>query len=187
MPRLFTAIRLPSDVAFALSLLRGDLPGARWIEPEDYHVTLRFIGDVDNETADEVVSTLDRVDRFGFSLELSGLGTFGTRKPRALWAAVVPNQPLRELQAEHERRMQRLGLPPEGRKFTPHVTIARLNGGVSPADLDLWVSRRLSFRAGPFPVERFALMSARASKGGGPYVTEELFALKDPAREARYA
>ena len=58
MPRIFTALEIPRDVALALSMLRGGLPGARWIDAENYHVTLRFIGDVDDTVAHEVASLL---------------------------------------------------------------------------------------------------------------------------------
>ena len=104
------------------------LPGARWIEPENYHITLRFIGDIDEPTADEVADALMRVDRPRFELALHGLAAFGSRKPHSLFAGVKMSPALKELQGEHERIMQRIGLEPERRKFTPHVTLARLRG-----------------------------------------------------------
>src|SRR5215218_10384153 len=108
MPRLFTGLEIPREVAEALAMLRGGLPGARWIDPENYHITLRFIGDVDDATAREVVSLLDQVHRKGFELRLDGLDSFGGRKPRAVIASVPAVSPLLELQAEHERMMQRI-------------------------------------------------------------------------------
>ena len=81
MPRLFTALEVPADIAFSLSLLRGGLPGARWVEPENYHVTLRFIGDVDGATADEVADALKLISRPRFETALEGLSAFGGRKP----------------------------------------------------------------------------------------------------------
>ncbi|MBA3518041.1 MAG: RNA 2',3'-cyclic phosphodiesterase, partial [Rhizobiales bacterium] len=86
MPRLFTAVEIPADIAFSLSLLRGGLPGARWVDPENYHVTLRFIGYIDDRTADEVATHLARVKRPAFQLQLDGLGAFGSRKPHAIFA-----------------------------------------------------------------------------------------------------
>ena len=114
-----------------LTFLRGGLPGARWIDPENYHLTLRFIGDVDATVAHEIASMLDRVNRAAFELRLDGLSSFGGRKPRAVVANVAPSQALMDLQAEHERLMQRVGLEPEGRKYTPHVTLARLRDSSS--------------------------------------------------------
>jgi 4a-hydroxytetrahydrobiopterin dehydratase len=85
---------------------------------------------------------------------------------------VEPSPALSALQAEHERLIQRAGLPPEGRKFTPHVTIARLRG-VSPSAVAQYIESRGGFATDPFEVTRFALFSARANQGGGPYIVEE--------------
>ncbi|HEU5016553.1 MAG TPA: RNA 2',3'-cyclic phosphodiesterase, partial [Pseudolabrys sp.] len=117
MPRLFTGVEIPSGVGQALASLRGGLPGARWIDPEDYHVTLRFIGNVDEATAREIASLLGRVKRTAFELRMEGLSSFGGRKPRAVVAVLPPVPPLMEMQAEQERLMQRIGLAPEGRKY----------------------------------------------------------------------
>ena len=176
MPRLFTALEVPAPIAFSLSLLRGGLPAARWVDPENYHITLRFIGDIDEPTADEIADGLARVARPGFALALDGLGAFGSRKPHAVYAAVKPSGALKELQAEHERIIQRIGLEPERRKYTPHVTLARLKGA-SEADVAAYLALRGEFRTAPFPVGRFVLLSSRASKGGGPYVMEEAYPL----------
>jgi 2'-5' RNA ligase len=176
MPRLFTGLELPSDIRFSLSLMRGGLPGARWIDPDNYHLTLRFIGDVDDRVANEIAMTLDQVNRRGFELRLEALSSFGGRRPRAVVAAAATSPPLLELQAEHERIMQRIGLEPEGRKFTPHVTLARLRDSSSRQVAD-YLAARGPFRAGPFPVGRFVLYSARASVGGGPYVVEAAYPL----------
>ncbi len=176
MPRLFTGLEIPPDVAQALSLLRGGLPGARWITPDHYHVTLRFIGDVDDTTAQEVDSVLGRVRRDAFDLHLEGLASFGGRKPRAAVATVAPVSPLLELQHEHERLMQRIGLEPEGRKYTPHVTLARLRES-SSRDVAEYLAARGLFRTAAFPITRFVLFSARASVGGGPYVVEASYPL----------
>ena len=87
MPRLFTGVEIPADIGHALGMLRGGLPGARWIDPENYHLTLRFIGDVDDMIAHEVASLLGRVKRGAFDLHLEGLASFGGRKPRAVVAS----------------------------------------------------------------------------------------------------
>ena len=107
MPRLFTGLEIPSDIGFALSLKRGGLTGARWIEPENYHITLRFIGDVDNQTANEVMNNLDYLsESLRFPVRLTHLGTFGGDKPRALYAGVESSEPLSRLQAAHERMLR---------------------------------------------------------------------------------
>ncbi|MBM3527745.1 MAG: RNA 2',3'-cyclic phosphodiesterase [Alphaproteobacteria bacterium] len=176
MPRLFTGLEVPADIGQSLSFLRGGLPGARWIDPENYHVTLRFIGDVDDALAHEVADMLDQVRRREFSLQLDGLSSFGGRKPRAVVATIAQTPAMMELQAEHERLMQRMGLEPEGRKYTPHVTLARLRESSSREVAD-YLTARGGFRTAPFPVSRFVLFSSRSSVGGGPYVVEAAYPL----------
>lgn len=174
MPRLFTGLEIPAQIGQSLAMLRGGLPGARWIDPENYHLTLRFIGDVDDVIAGEVASMLGYVRRVSFEIRLDGLSSFGGRKPRAVVASIVPAQPVIDLQAEHERLMQRVGLEPEGRKYTPHVTLARLRDTTSREVAD-YLSARAAFRSVEFSVSRFVLFSSRASVGGGPYVVEESY------------
>jgi len=176
MPRLFTGLEIPSDIGQALSTLRGGLPGARWIDPGNYHLTLRFIGDVDEMTAHEVASLLGRVKRDAFDLHMEGLTSFGGKKPRAVVASVSPAQALLDVQAEQERLMQRIGLEPEGRKYTPHVTLARLREA-SSRDVADYLAARGFFRTSPFKVSRFVLFSSRNSVGGGPYVVEASYPL----------
>ena len=180
MPRLFTALEIPRDAALSLSLLRGGLPGARWIDVENYHLTLRFIGDVEGHVADEIANALDRVRRPSFTLTLSGVGAFGSKKPHSIYAGVAPSPDLVALQAEIERICQRLGLPAETRKFVPHVTLARLRNA-SDGDVAHYLSGRGNFSTLPFRVGRFVLMSSRESVGGGPYVVEEAWPLLSAA------
>jgi RNA 2',3'-cyclic 3'-phosphodiesterase len=176
MPRLFTALEIPRDAALSLSLLRGGLPGARWIDVENYHLTLRFIGDVAGHVADEIAGALDRVRRPAFDLALSGVGAFGSKKPHAIYAGVTPSPELNALQGEIDRICQRVGMPSDQRKFVPHVTLARLR---NPSSMEIasYLSARGNFYAGPFRVGRFVLMSSRESVGGGPYVIEEAWPL----------
>ena len=176
MPRLFTGLEIPAALRQALSLLRGGLPGARWIDSENYHITLRFIGDVDDDIVQEIAWLLGKVRRKNFELRLDGVQSFGGRKPRAVVATAAPSRPLMELQAEHERLMQRVGFEPEGRKYTPHVTLARLRDS-SSFEVAEYLSARAMFRSPPFAVSRFVLFSSRASVGGGPYVIEAAYPL----------
>lgn len=177
MPRLFTALEIPADIGFALSLKRGGLMGARWISPENYHITLRYIGDIDRRTADEIV---DMLERYGaaepFEVTIDHLGVFGGNKPRALYAGVTPSDALSRLQAAHERALQRIGLPPEGRKFVPHVTLARLRD-TPPADLAVHIAQAGHFVPLRFVARQFVLYSSKDSIGGGPYVVEQDFPL----------
>jgi RNA 2',3'-cyclic 3'-phosphodiesterase len=184
MPRLFTGLEIPPPVAQTLAIMRGGLPGARWIDPENYHLTLRFIGDIDDALANEIAGLLGRVHRRPFELRLDGLTSFGGRKPRALVAPAAQVAPLMELQAEQDRMLQRLGLEPEGRKYTPHVTLARLRDSSSHQVAD-YLAARAHYRSMAFEVSRFVLFSSRSSVGGGPYIVEEAYPLA--ASEMRFA
>jgi 2'-5' RNA ligase len=186
MIRLFTGLEIPPDLAESLATLRGGLPGARWIDSENYHLTLRFIGDIDERLAQEIAALLRQVRRPQFDLRFDGLTSFGGRKPRAIVAAAEPVAPLMELQAEHERLLQRVGLEPEGRKFTPHVTLARLRDSSSRQVAD-YLATRGHFRARDIPVSRFVLFSSRTSIGGGPYVVEATYPLVAPETAAQHS
>jgi RNA 2',3'-cyclic 3'-phosphodiesterase len=177
MPRLFTGFSLPAALARELTLLRGGLSGARWVEPDDFHITLRFIGDVGETEANEVHSALERIRRAPVTLTVSTLDVFGGAKPRALVASVRASLALAELQAEQERLMRRIGLPAETRKFTPHVTLARLRQ-TSPEAVAAFLSTRGYIEPRTFEADHFALFSARDSVGGGPYVVEAVYPLQ---------
>lgn len=176
MPRLFTALEIPAEVASALTLHRGGLIGARWIEPADYHITLRFLGDIDRRMAHDVDSFLDDVQAPPLTITLDQLGSFGGDRPRAVFARIQPTPQLSELQADLERLMRRLGLPAEGRKFLPHVTLARLRD-TSPLDVAHYLATHPIVRPISFTARRFALFSSRESIGGGPYVLEAAYPL----------
>ncbi len=180
MPRLFTGLELPDHLVNRLALLRGKLSGARWIDPERYHITLRFAGDIDDVAARNFASALSEIDFYPFSLRLSGLGAFGGNKPRALWVGIEPCEALTRLQKAHERAARRAGLLAEPRNFTPHITLARLNN-TKPQVLADYLSYYGGFLAEPFEVERFVLFSSRANYGGGPYLVEATYPFTDAA------
>jgi 2'-5' RNA ligase len=157
-------------------MLRGGISGARWVEPENYHITLRFIGDIDDRAAREATEALDGIRRSSFPVTLEGLSWFGADKPRAIVATVKPTSALVELQEDQERRLRRIGLPPEPRKYTPHVTLAWLRSA-SPFAVADYLSVRGYFRVRQFQATRFVLFSARESTGGGPYLVEATYEL----------
>ena len=176
MPRLFTGLELPDGVVGQLALMRGGVVGARWLEPEDYHVTLRFNGDNDARAAHDIAETLGLIRRPKTPIRFEGLSWFGGDKPRSLIAKVKSDPALMDLQAEQERRLRRIGVEPETRKYTPHVTLARLHGVAHGAVAD-YLATRGALMAEPFLAERFVLYSAREGSGGGPYVVEAAYPL----------
>jgi 2'-5' RNA ligase len=176
VPRLFTGLEVPSNIAAELATLRGGISGARWIAVENYHFTLRFIGDIDERMAGEAADVLGEIRRPSLIVTIDGLGWFGADRPRAIIARIRPTAPLVELQADQERRLRRIGLEPETRKFSPHITLARLRSG-SPHAVADYLSARGYFSARQFEAKRFVLFSARDSTGGGPYLVEAAYGL----------
>lgn len=177
MPRLFTGLELPADVGFDLDFMKGGIIGARWIDRESFHITLRFIGDIDDSLAREIAYELEGIEARPFSLRLKGIGVFGGNKPHTLFAGVEENAELRRLQSIHERICQVLGLEAEGRKFTPHVTLARLKDP-DAASLHHYVVSHNLYKSRVFEVGTFVLFSSRPSRGGGPYAVEDTYQLQ---------
>ena len=177
MPRLFTGIPLPSGLAEKLASLATPLAGARWIEPQDMHITLRFAGDIDNRTADAFHAALSSIDEPAFALRMSGFGAFGGQQPRSLWVGVAENPWLNALARANDRAARSAGLKPEKHAFTPHVTLARLKG-TQPEAVARVLGRLGAFTSAPFQVDSFTLFSSRPKVGGGPYVVEDIFHLR---------
>ncbi|MCT4654213.1 MAG: RNA 2',3'-cyclic phosphodiesterase [Cohaesibacter sp.] len=176
MPRLFAGIEIPPSITTRLSLQKGGLHGARWIDEANYHITLHFMGDVDRPMANEIAFHLSQIRYPEFDLTLKGFGSFGSKKPHSIYAAVEKNPNLLELQSEVLRRMAALGLRSDKRDFTPHVTIARLKK-TQAIDVADYLQRNDGFMTEAFTVHRFVLYSSRDSIGGGPYAIEDSFDL----------
>ncbi len=177
MPRLFAGIELPEAIKDQLSDLSRPLLGAKWLDDDDFHLTLRFAGDIEGRLAREFIDFLGNVEADAFELRLDGLGTFGGKDPRSIWAAVSPNPALEALQRGCERAARNAGLPPEPHPFRAHVTIARLRHAL-PEDVAQLLGQIGAFRTPPFPVKEFVLFSSRPKVGGGPYVVEATYPLR---------
>lgn len=175
MPRLFLGLEIPPAPTDALSDLQTGLRDVRWIDPGDFHVTLRFIGDISPSEADDLAETLAASPRKRPTVALGELSTFGGMKPRSLYASVARDDRLVALADHLERLCRRLGHRAETRRFTPHVTLARLNAATDIGHLARWLSRHGALNHPPFVAERLALYSARESVGGGPYRVEMTF------------
>jgi len=169
MLRLFVAFPLPDGVIARLSMLCSGVPGARWVEPENMHVTLRFIGEVDETTAADIDHALSAVEAPAFTTSLAGIETFGKGyKAHTLWVAVQPNTALTHLHAKVESAIVRAGQPPEPRKFTPHVTLARMTKP-EMGRLQNYIEGNGLFSAGPFAVDQFTLYESPPGTGGPVY------------------
>jgi len=161
MIRLFVAIDLPPQVRDRLWRACCDVPGARWTEPEQMHLTLRFVGEVDELVFRDVEASLEEVRAHPFDLEVKGVGHFPPRgEPRVLWAGLGRSETLVALQKRVEAAVERGGVPRDGRRFSPHVTLARLADTPERA-VGSWLAMNGLLRSDPFEVREFHLFSSR--------------------------
>lgn len=174
MLRLFVGIGLPPELKLRLSLLAAGLPGARWVDPGNYHLTVRFIGEVDEGMAADIDAALAVVQAPRFTVQLAGTGHFGTRM---LWVGVERNPALHHLHTKIENALARLGIEPEERRYSPHVTLARLKGTVE-ARLQAYLTEHALFRAEPFAVDQFSLVASYLTKSGAIYEDQADYRLR---------
>lgn len=168
MSRLFVAIRPPAPVREALLYVAGGIDRARWQDEEQLHLTLTFVGEVDGTRADELIDALAEVESAAFSAEISGVGHFESKgSPTAVWARVVPSEPLSQLQRRVERACRRAGIDTDKRAYRPHVTLARLPRSAGP--IGGWLTEHGTLRAGPWDVTGFALYESRLRHEGAVY------------------
>lgn len=182
MPRLFTAIELPEMARMHLSMLRGEVGGARWAGPENLHLTLRFFGDVDNDVADEIAGHLEAVVADPIRIEITGTGSFGGARETVIFAAVVASPALLALQKTHDRIALMAGVAAAEHAFKPHITLARVRHA-RPSLLARFLADTGALRIEPFFAHRFVLLSSRPGRGGGPYAMEAAVALGGGGRQ----
>jgi RNA 2',3'-cyclic 3'-phosphodiesterase len=181
MPRLFVAVDLPETHKRRLSGLQTDIPSARWSRPQQMHLTLRFIGaDVPAEQVEPIKTALRSIHAGGFDLELRGVGRFplGSRKaPRGLWVGIQPQPALNDLHHQVESALAGIGIAPDDRPFSPHITLARLKAHKLSPQAEAFLAAQADFRAEPFTVTEFLLISSTLTPGGSKYTYEERYFL----------
>jgi 2'-5' RNA ligase len=176
MRRLFLGLELPLSIKRKLLRLQGNLPGARWQTAEQLHLTLRFIGSVDEPREQAIRAIMARLRFAPFEIALQGMGRFGSgAHPRALWAGVVPEAPLAALNRRIERRLSAIGLPPGTSPFKPHVTLARFGRRAGP--LDEFMAAHGSFVTAAFPVRQVSLFLSITEESGACYRVIDRFPL----------
>jgi len=176
MMRLFVGLALPQSLKDRLAPLMAGLPGARWVPPENLHLTLRFVGEVDEREAALLDEALITIERSPFELQVSGCGIFAQRRgPEAVWIGVTSTPPLVDLQAAVERAAVRAGLAPEEKRFRPHITLARLKDVPQPR-LQAFVAGHNLFKD-TVRIEEFTLFSSKLGSGDPIYVEEAVYPL----------
>lgn len=168
MHRLFVGLRPPPPVRAALMQAMGGVPGARWQDDEQLHITLRFIGEVDGRMADDVAAVLNTVEAAPLKIRIDGIGSFDKRgHVNALWAGVQPRNAIGALHRKVDQALIRAGLEPERRTYLPHVTLARLGRGGGPADRWLVDHRALAIES--FAIAHFILFESHLGRDGASY------------------
>lgn len=170
MARLFVALDLPEHIKDALGDLQTGLPEARWHDIDDFHLTLRFIGEADPATETELVDALDLIDHPAAAVIPGGYGHFERRgKPAVLFVAVTATPELVGLQRQVERLVRGCGVAPEPRRFTPHVTLARFPRSVGADRVGHWLETAPPPEIPPFTVDAVTLYRSRPRPDGPRY------------------
>lgn len=169
MVRLFVGLALPEAHRHRLSLVGRGIEGARWVAPQNLHITLRFIGEVDEDVAENIAEALDRIRAAPFTVTLKGLGAFG-HPPHALWVGVddAPSGALAALRDTVESTLVREGLEPEHRKYAPHVTLARFRK-VSPNRIAQFMEANGGLALDSIDVTGFTLFQSHLRPEGAEY------------------
>lgn len=180
--RLFVALDLPPPLRQRLALLTGGVPGARWVPSENQHLTLRFIGETPAWQAEEIDHALGVLRAPGFPLTLAGIDVFAKGgHGTVLWVGVERTQALEHLHAKVETALQRIGLEPDRRRFTPHVTLARVDAVPAPR-LAAYLQAYSLFRTEPTQIGHFTLFSSRLGKERAVYEAEAEYELSPATR-----
>ncbi|MDD2764354.1 MAG: RNA 2',3'-cyclic phosphodiesterase [Opitutaceae bacterium] len=178
--RLFVAIALPASVREQLAALYEPVRGIAWTRPEQLHLTLRFLGDVDAALGETLAAALTRVRVEPFVLPVAGTGVFPPRGPaRVLWAGVGHGHPrLHQLRQQVDDALLATGLALDVRFFRPHVTLGRVQAGAPPGAVAQFLKRHRAFEAAPFRAESFQLCVSELKAGGAVHTPKREFALQ---------
>ncbi len=175
--RLFIALPLPETVRRQLGLICAGLPGARWLPPENLHITLRFLGELSGGAMEDVDAALSGISAPRFDLNLAGVGHFGSgSRLRAVWAGVAREPALLHLRDKIESAVVRDGVEPDRQKYLPHVTLTRPKGTPVPK-LQEFLTIHALFRSAPWEVTHFSLYSSFLAHESAIYSEERRYAL----------
>ena len=179
MHRLFVAIDLTDEVKRAVTGVQSELRGARWVGAEQLHLTLRFIGDADDLLLKGIAEGLAGIACNSFPLSLKGIGSFPPRgAPRVLWVGLEAGAQLLTLQHEVEQACRAVGILPDERPFSPHITIARLKE-TTPAQVAAYTAQHGSFAVEPFKVTEFHLYESVLGREGAVHTRLRSYPLRD--------
>lgn len=180
MQRLFIGIAISDEIANSLLPLQTDVKGAKYSPRENFHITLRFVGNLNEAMTEQLATLLQEIRHASFDLSLAGVGFFGEDKPNSMHAKIAPAQELLTLAKECEAVCRNLGLAPETREFRPHVTLAYLTKDADLPNLLEWQARNNHYKSGKLNVDSFSLYSSRLGNGPSQYEIQTQITLLPP-------
>lgn len=171
MHRLFVALRPPVSARASLRACMGGVPGARWQDNEQLHLTVRFVGEVTTPCAEDIAAALSGVAAPAPEVTITGVGTFDRRgRVDTIWARVEPTPPLLALHRKVDQALTRAGIAPDQRRFTPHITLARSGrAGADPVALSRWMEANAAMALPPFTATHLLLYESRLGREGASY------------------
>lgn len=183
--RIFVGLALPQAVKASLAILCQNLiPTARWEHPDDFHLTLRFIGNVDDVILERYKQALLAVQSAPFTLTLESVGCFPpstAKPPTVLWVGVQPSAELMDLQRSVSSVLEKAGLPKDRYEdYSPHITLARLKAEQRTAEITGFLKTHAAFHSEPIPVTGFTLFQSKRLSNGANYSPIELFPFSQP-------
>jgi 2'-5' RNA ligase len=189
-PRLFIAVELPAVVKDLLGgvvqhLRRQGVDGVRWVRPEGVHLTLKFLGETLEERLEAIAQAMAQAAEGTppFVLGIGGAGAFpNLRAPQVAWLGLRGQvEALGELQSALEKALELAGFPREGRAFSPHLTLGRVNGRLTPSQLQALLEGLKGAGAVEFPdvsVDAISLIESQLERSGARYVQRAVAKLR---------
>lgn len=184
--RCFLAIALSSEVKERIRLYLNQLDNVtekiRWVRPANLHLTLKFLGEVPAQKVDQIIIRLiDHPPQVSpFRINITGFGAFpNRRKPRVLWLGIesIPHEPLYKLQKHIENELEPIGFKKEKRRFSPHLTLARIKYEQNFDALWAFVDEQ-AFSQITFDVEEYLLIRSLLTPDGAQYRTIQKYPLR---------
>ncbi len=178
MKRLFIAIDFESSIIEQIKNISFGVRNARWVQEDQIHLTLRFIGNSDDNTYRDILSVLNQIQFEPFFINAKGVGYFPPRgKPNILWVGIKQSLELQSLFNNIQRSLIKAGVPKDNRKFHPHITIARIKNKINPSEIIPFLTGNSLFKIDNIPVTNFHLYSSILKQKGAVHIIEETYPL----------
>ncbi|MBA7511319.1 RNA 2',3'-cyclic phosphodiesterase [subsurface metagenome] len=185
MPRLFIGIKIPnpSYIVDIQNDLQNNLSGSniKWVEPENFHITLKFLGDVESFFINSINQLLLHLSKKhkSFHLKPAGVGFFGSiRQPHVIWFGFRDNRILSAIQSSIDESLNKLGFSMEQKKFSPHLTLGRIKYLAEKSEFVELMGSNKSFQE-DHTISEFQLIQSTLSKEGPVYEVIKSFPLDE--------